>query len=106
MDIIRKQLNSILSDPAHHVEYRIHAVKRIFDRGISRPCVTNILINGDIIEGYPDDCPFPSCLILGKCEGRPIHIVTGLDIPEKTIYIITVYEPFPDAWDNEFRRRK
>lgn len=36
------------------------------------------IVNGEIIEEYPNDYPFPSCLILGitiKC--RYLHIVVG-----------------------------
>ncbi|MBZ0109127.1 MAG: DUF4258 domain-containing protein [Candidatus Scalindua rubra] len=32
--------------------------------------------NGEIIENYPNDKPYPSCLIYGRVEnGNPIHSV-------------------------------
>ena len=46
----------------------LHAVKRIFERGISRNCVSELIRTSEIIESYPDDTPFPSCLIMGRCQ--------------------------------------
>jgi hypothetical protein len=42
-----------------------HILKRIFQRGIRMDDVENALTNGEIIEQYPSDYPFPSCLVLG-----------------------------------------
>lgn len=34
------------------------------------------VLNGKIIENYPEDKPYPSCLIYGKkSDERPLHIV-------------------------------
>jgi hypothetical protein len=46
--------------------------------------VLKALENGKIIERYPDDRPFPSCLLYGKANDKPIHIVCAL--PEHVIY--------------------
>ena len=58
---------------------------------------------GEIIGQYPEDYPFPSCLILGKSEGKTIHIVTSIN--EGMIYIITAYIPNYDKWESDFRKR-
>lgn len=35
--------------------------------------------SGKIIEDYPDDFPFPSCLIYGRnLRGQPIHCCLGI----------------------------
>lgn len=99
-------MDIILADPVGQTEYRLHAVKRIFERGISRICVSEIITTGEIIESYPDDTPFPSCLIMGRYQGRPFHVVVGINMQEKTIHVITVYEPLAENWDHEYRRRK
>lgn len=83
MNNLRSDLDIILADPGGHTEYRLHAVKRIFERGISRICVTEIIKTGEIIESYPDDIPFPSCLIMGKYQERPFHVVIGINMQEK-----------------------
>ena len=43
-----------------------HAAMRCKQRGIKIKDIRNAVNNGEIIEQYPEDFPFPSCLILGK----------------------------------------
>lgn len=105
MDDLRTEIENILQDPKGSTEYRLHAVKRIFERGISRNCVSELIRTGEIIESYPDDTPFPSCLMMGRCQERPFHVVIGIHMQEKIIHVITVYEPDSEAWDSEYRRR-
>jgi hypothetical protein len=58
--------------------------------------VESAIINGEIIEKYPDDKYSPSCLIYGKTEkGRDLHVQVSQ--PPKVV-VITVYEPEPDKW--------
>ena len=57
--------------------YRIHARKSMFMRSISDECVELILQNGEVIEEYPHMFPFPAKLLLGWCNGRPIHVVAA-----------------------------
>jgi len=81
-----------------------HALVRLLQRGISREDVSCALKNGDIIEEYPTDYPYPSCLVLGMGGGRHLHIVCGFGAGE--LWIITVYHPNPDEWLQDFRTRK
>jgi hypothetical protein len=55
---------------------------------------------GEIIEQYPTDYPFPSCLI----NGENIHIVCS--IGEGHLYIITSYRTSPDQWEEKGRKRR
>ena len=82
---------------------RKHAYHRMRERGISYLDVKEAIRNGGIIESYPNDFPYPSCLILGKIDNDPIHIVCA--IVEKGLLIITVYVPDKDEWDKSFRKR-
>ena len=69
--------------------------------------VVQCLRTGKIIEEYPDDRPYPSCLILGRTvAGRPIHVVCAPVQSERRLIIITTYQPDPDRWDPELRRRR
>ena len=52
------------------------------------------------IKEYPDDKPYPSRLILGWKEGKPLHVVAAETI------IITVYQPDPTLWNADFRSKK
>ncbi len=45
--------------------FRIHAIKRMFQRRISKEDVQEVLETGETIETYPDDEPYPSRLLLG-----------------------------------------
>ncbi len=64
------------------------------------------VLNGKIIETYPEDDPYPSCLIFGRTSnGRPLHIVCAYANDVDTAIIITVYQPDPDKWIDFERRR-
>jgi hypothetical protein len=78
----------------------------MFQRQISESDVRYILDTGEVIEDYPDDTPYPSRLVLGWSESRPLHIVAADNpIAQETI-VITVYEPDPNKWDSDLRKRK
>lgn len=85
--------------------YRQHAIKRMFERGISESDIDSVLSNGQVIEDYPNDYPLPSCLWLGYINNRPIHIVFADNLPKCERVIITVYEPNPTQWSTDFKKR-
>lgn len=74
-------------------------------RRINRAEVEAVLANGRIIAKYPTDKPFPSKLLLGSIDGRPLHIVAAQDETGRC-YVITAYEPDPLAWNDEFTVKK
>ena len=86
-------------------EYRLsdHALKRMIQRSIERLEIEEAVLNGEIIEDYPDDKYAPSCLICGKTNhDRVLHVHVSL--PPK-IVVITTYEPDVEEWLNcRFRR--
>lgn len=86
--------------------FRVHAIQRMFQRGIDADGVRRVVTNGEVIEGYPDDTPYPSYLVLGRSGSRPIHVVAADDAASQETIVITVYEPEPGQWESDFRRRK
>jgi hypothetical protein len=86
--------------------FRLHAIQRMFQRKISMDDVHLVVKTGEIIEDYPDDLPYPSCLILGWCNHRPVHVVAAYNMQELVAIIITVYEPDISQWEPGFKRRK
>ncbi len=74
------------------------------ERGILLEDVENVLNNGSIIEEYPDDYPFPSCLILGNSNEKNPHVCASLD--DGYIYIITAYIPDSTRWESDLKTRK
>jgi hypothetical protein len=62
---------------------------------------------GEIIEDYPTDKPYPSCLIYGvSFTNEPIHCVWAYNPKNKWAVLITVYRPDPERWINWKKRRK
>ena len=90
----------------YRVIYQRHAVERMAQRGVSEEDVMQVLLTGETIQVYADDTPFPSKLILGWRKRRPLHIVVATDIVHQRKIVITVYEPHPDQWEADFRRKK
>ncbi len=86
--------------------FRVHALKRMDERGITSDDVHHILATGKVIEDYPDDVPYPSRLILGWCGDRPLHVVVATKIDTGETIVVTGYDPYRDEWDEGFERRK
>ena len=61
--------------------------------------------NGETIETYPTDKPFPSRLILGWSGSRPIHVVAADDASAQETIIVTAYQPDIEEWESGFKRR-
>ena len=65
------------------------------------------VLNGEVIEDYADDKPYPSCLIYGQTfSGDPIHSVWAFNEHSKWAVLITVYRPDPSQWIDWRKRRK
>ena len=81
-----------------------HSRKRFAERGISVNDIRFVFKTGEIIEHYPDDTPFPSCLILGYSGERALHVVASID--DDLVYTITAYPPSPEKWESNWKIRK
>jgi len=88
------------------VIYRVHAVRRMFERGIAEAAVKRVLSEGEEIAAYPDDVPYPSRLLLGWQGERPLHVAAAYNAKDDEQIVITVYEPDPELWSDGFRRRR
>jgi len=65
--------NSIKAD---NYEMSLHSLERAIERDIWKEDIENAIIQGEIIEEYHNDKPYPSCLIYGKdMKGKPLHVV-------------------------------
>lgn len=94
----------MVDDPT--IVYRLHATLRMAERSVSRVEVEAVIAHGETIEQYDDDKPYPSRVILGVVQGRPIHVVAAWNDDDEEWIVITVYEPDPVEWDEEFKRRR
>lgn len=87
------------------IKWSTHCLERMQERDITRADVKKCIMNGEIIEDYPEDFPHPSCLIFGYSENNNvIHVVVGND--GENIYIITVYIPNTTKFENDLKTRK
>ena len=89
-----------------YVKYSGHAINQMFQRQISREEVRKVIDSGEVIKEYPDDKPYPSKLMLGFPQKKPVHVVLARDIITETCYIITAYVPNPELWTADFRKKK
>lgn len=81
-----------------------HTVESIL-RQISVHELREAIVNGEIIEDYPEDKYGPSCLVLGFTRaGRPLHFQCSYP-SRPLVKIITLYEPDPAEWI-DFRVRR
>jgi len=99
-----------VQDIAKYVEesslrWTSHILERLFQRNISIDDVKAVLSNCEILEQYPNDYPFPSCLVFGhSIDGRIIHVVCGSNGVE--LWLITAYLPNPDEWSEDLKQRR
>ncbi len=67
--------------------------------------IIHVVKNGEIIRRYPDDTPYPSCLILGfTTDNEPIHVVCA--VAENNLSMITAYHPSREEWEDDFKSRR
>ena len=91
---------------ARRILWTEHLALRLRERGIKRTDIIASVQNGEIIEQYPNDLPFPSCLLSGFSEaGKPLHVVCALN-PSNNCFIITAYYPNLDKWESDYKTRK
>lgn len=89
-----------------YVKYSGHAINQMFQRRISKAEVRNVIDNGEVIKDYPDDKPYPSKLLLGFPNKRPIHVVLAHDEKNEACYIITAYAPDTRIWTEDFKKKR
>lgn len=83
----------------------IHAAKRLEQRGIRLKEILDCIFTGEIIEQYPDDYPYPSCLIFGNQNAeKPLHTVVATN--GERLWIVTAYYPSHDKWMDDLKTRK
>ena len=82
-----------------------HSSERCRERGIRKKDIRNAVMTGEIIEQYPDDFPFPSCLVYGvSSDNRVIHVVMSNE--KSGSRIITAYFPDIYKWEEDLKTRK
>ena len=83
-----------------------HALNQmnLSDRMILKEEVIETILNGHVIEEYPDDSRGKSYLICSDKPGRMIHVVCAPK--NEYLVIITAYVPTIDKWEENLRSRR
>jgi len=107
MDLLKRIKKCFDSD---QILYTHHAILEMRNEEFGRIVeqeVYEAVLSGEIIENYPDDKPYASVLVFGKTSGgRALHVVCAYDKEEDVTIVITVYEPNPEVWIGNKKRRK
>ena len=83
----------------------VHAQERLRQGGIKIKDIKNCIMTGEIIEQYPDDFPFPSCLIFGYATNdKVLHVVASDEGSESRI--ITAYFPDNIKFEDDLKTRR
>jgi hypothetical protein len=84
--------------------YTVHAAQQLIARRIRTEEVQQAIASGEVIEDYPQHHYGPACLILGRTRrGRVLHVLCAL---KPVVAVITVYEPSPEKWEADWKRRR
>jgi hypothetical protein len=87
------------------LHWRRHALERMLERGISREEVRFAILDGELIEDYSSDMPYPSCLVLHTGE-KALHVVVALDPHSGICHVITAYRPDAIHFESDLKTRR
>lgn len=100
MDLVRTKT-------AQKLLFLPHALRQMIrpDRMITTSEVRKVILEGEIIEDYPEDARGHSCLVLGYGDAdRALHVVCAPK--DEYLAIITTYVPDEEQWDDGFKTRR
>ena len=86
--------------------FKDHAVIRMLERGITKKEITETINDGELIEEYADDNPYPSALMFKIINAKPIHVIVAHNKNEHQKIIVTVYIPDSENFEADFKTRK
>lgn len=84
-----------------------HAIRQMNkpERMISAAEVRQVVLQGEVIEDYPEDARGHSCLLVGEtAPDRFVHVVCSPK--EEYLAIVTAYIPDAAEWDEPRRQRR
>ena len=100
-------LDRVRRAAAQRLLFLPHAVRQMSrpERMITPSEVRSVVLDGEVIEDYPEDRRGHSCLIYGQGEQRRrIHVVCAPK--DEYLAIITAYLPSENEWREDFKTRK
>ena len=84
-----------------------HAVRELEADDLLLDEVLDTILNGELIEDYPEALRGPCCLVGGLLQTQEwVHTVWGWDSESGIAVLITAYRPDPQKWEGDFRTRR
>lgn len=85
-----------------------HAIAELVREGWRRSDVEAAFAECEVIEDYPAaHRPLSDCLVLGWVKVNvPVHSVIAIDEIKGRLFVVTVYRPDVEEWENDWRTRK
>ena len=78
------------NNKAENIIISMQGQMRMHEKGLTIGDVMSVIDSGEIVEEYPDEFPFESCLIMGwSVDGKYMQIVLSMN--ENNIYLILVH---------------
>jgi len=94
------KINNIINAIQNNrVKITDHADEEAYNDRLTYEEIYSSVFQGEVIEDYQNDKPYPSCLIMGKnFSDEPIHSVWAYNPENQWAVLITVYRPDPKRW--------
>jgi hypothetical protein len=86
--------------------FRVHAIERMYERGIGIAEIRRTLEKGESLEHYVDEATYPGRLILGQSGKKHLHVVAADNLADEEAIIVTSYRPDRRRWTDDFKRRR
>jgi hypothetical protein len=85
-----------------------HGIEELIHEDWARIEVEEALQDCIVIEDYPTlHRLLPDCLVLGRLtSGEPLHVVVAVDANNNRLFIVTIYEPSNEEWEDDWKTRK
>jgi hypothetical protein len=88
------------------IRWTYHVTMRLQTRRLTAGMIYEAMDSLEIIESYPQDKYLPSFLLRGAYGEAVFHVQIATDTLGGNIRIVTMYNPDPEDWDKEMRRRR
>ncbi len=108
-DFIHEKARQNADDPeGARILWSRHAIVELANEHWAREAVEKSLVEAELIEDYPTQHrPLPDCLVLSQLSSdEPLHAVVAVDEANDRLFIVTVYKPNLEEWENDWRTRK
>ncbi len=104
---IRKKAKEHVAGLNEKISWSLHAVTKLRIEVFRKKDIEESLKECIIVEDYVmEGRPLPGCLVLGFVGSTPVHAVIAIDRDFDRIFIITIYKPSSERWEDDWKRRK